>query len=143
MMMYDQIQFGCKRISSLEDTVEQTFFFYYVSPHCHLDLDISISLSLHDTSSDDDTHHTKFGYQRLSGSEVYITQTHRETYTGKDGHINKHNDSNIYWPPHQKKTKLGKELLITHTYIYICRERDIYVSSACVWDPPHSSHSLN
>ena len=88
MMMYDQIQFGCKRISSLEDTVE-LFLIYYVSPHCHLDLDISISLSLHDTSSDDDTHHTKFGYKRLSGSGVYITQTHRETYTGKDGHIYK------------------------------------------------------
>ena len=52
MMIYTQIEFGCKRLTGLElikDIVETiTFWLYYISPHCDLDLEDRISFFLHD-----------------------------------------------------------------------------------------------
>ena len=50
MMIYTQIEFGCKRLTGLElikDIVE-TVIFDYISPHCDLDLEDRIPFVSHD-----------------------------------------------------------------------------------------------
>ena len=64
MAMYYQSKFGCKRITSSENTVE-AIMFDYVNPHCDLDLDgteQSIPKTLWPVMVD---HHTTFGYKSL------------------------------------------------------------------------------
>ena len=48
MVMYHQINFGCKKISSPVDMVG-TVISDYISPHCDHDLDDSKPIFLHDT----------------------------------------------------------------------------------------------
>ena len=52
MIMYLQIKFGCKKISSLADMVE-TVISHQMSPHCDSELENSKLIFLHDTLAHD------------------------------------------------------------------------------------------
>ena len=67
MTMYHPTKFGCKKISSLVDTVE-TVRFDYMSPHLDLHLENSKPIFLHNTLAhgNDVHHHIKFSFKRFS-----------------------------------------------------------------------------
>ena len=54
MMLYYQTKSGSKLTSSLEDTVEQSYF-DYIRPHCDLDTEDSEPVFLHDIPTPDNT----------------------------------------------------------------------------------------
>ena len=67
MMIYTQIEFGCKRLTGLElikDIVE-TVYFDNISPHCDLDLEDRIPFFCMAFQLMVVHHNTKFGYKRL------------------------------------------------------------------------------
>ena len=56
MMLYYQTKLGCKRTSSLEDTVKNChILIIYKSPRCDLGIKDSEPIFLHDTSPRDNT----------------------------------------------------------------------------------------
>ena len=67
MMIYTQIEFGCKRLTGLElikDIVE-TVIFDYINPHCDLDLEDRILFFRMTFRLIVVHHNTKFSYKRL------------------------------------------------------------------------------
>ena len=68
-MMYHQIQFGCKKISSSVDIVE-TVLSDYMSRHCGLDLEDSKSILLHDNLANDDTSLYQVWFKSSAAEEI-------------------------------------------------------------------------
>ena len=71
MMMYYQMSFNCKMISSSAHMVE-TVIFDYMSPHCNPQLQDFKPVSLHTLWPKMIHQHTKFGYRRFSSCGNWI-----------------------------------------------------------------------
>ena len=98
MMLYYQTKLGCKRTSSLEDTVKNChILIIYKSPRCDLGIKDSEPIFLHDTSPRDNTPPYPVLYIKtkngLSGSgDTERTRSDTRTELQTDGQTDRRTD---------------------------------------------------